>query len=113
MGRDSRRHHGRRHRGGSSIRRGPAGKRSPDITGRGNMKFKEDRPFANPEVAEQGLLELANAMEADHAGRLLVAVINKQFLAAGGSAEEYCAAGAAALAHGWSTMPPCRRHLSL
>jgi hypothetical protein len=41
------------------------------------MKFKEDRPFANPEVAEQGLLELANAMEADHAGRLLVAVINK------------------------------------
>jgi hypothetical protein len=41
------------------------------------MKFKEDRPFANLEVAEQGLLELANAMEADHAGRLLVAVINK------------------------------------
>src|SRR5258708_6181215 len=90
----------------------PAGKRSPDITGRGNMKFKEDLPFANPEVAEQGLLELANAMEADHAGRLLVAVINKQFLAAGGSAEEYCAAVAAAVEHGWLTMHPSAAYLS-
>ena len=33
------------------------------------MKFKKDRPFANPEIVEQELLELANAMEADHAGR--------------------------------------------
>ncbi len=57
------------------------------------MKFKEDRPLANPEVAEQELLELANAIEADHAGRMSVAVINKQFLAAGGSAEEYSGAG--------------------
>ena len=55
------------------------------------MKFKEDRPFANPEVAEQELLELgANAMEADHAG--LLAVINRQFRDAGGSYEEYSAA---------------------
>src|ERR1700688_4279549 len=34
------------------------------------MKFKEDRPFATPETAERNLLELANAVEADHAGRL-------------------------------------------
>jgi hypothetical protein len=34
------------------------------------MKFKGDRPFATPEAAEQNLLELANAIEADHAGRL-------------------------------------------
>lgn len=34
------------------------------------MKFKGDRPFATPEAAEQKLLELANAIEADHAGRL-------------------------------------------
>jgi hypothetical protein len=37
------------------------------------MKFKEERPFATPDAAEQKLLELANAMEADHAGRLSVA----------------------------------------
>jgi hypothetical protein len=36
------------------------------------MKFKDDRPFATPESAERKLLELANAMEADHAGRLSV-----------------------------------------
>ena len=78
-----------------------------------SMKFKEDRPFANPEVAEQELLELANAMEADHhAGRLSVAVINKQFLAAGGTAEEYVAAVKSAIAHGWITMHPSGAYLS-
>jgi hypothetical protein len=57
------------------------------------MKFKEDRPFANPEVAEQELLELgANAMEADHAGLLAVEIINRQFRDAGSSYEEYSAA---------------------
>ena len=34
------------------------------------MKFKDDRPFATPEAAERKLLELANAVEPDHAGRL-------------------------------------------
>ena len=76
------------------------------------MKFKETRPFANPEVAEQELLELANAMEADHAGRLSVAVINKQFVAAGGSYEEYDAAVKAAIAHGWITMHASGAYLS-
>jgi hypothetical protein len=37
------------------------------------MKFKEDRPFACPDAAERKLLELANAIEPDHAGRLSVA----------------------------------------
>ena len=46
------------------------------------MKFKEDRPLADPETAERKLLELANAVEADHAGRLAVEVINRQFRAA-------------------------------
>jgi hypothetical protein len=46
------------------------------------MKFKEDRLFATPESAEQKLLELANAVEPDHAGRLSVAVINTQFVGA-------------------------------
>jgi hypothetical protein len=37
------------------------------------MKFKEDNPFATSEAAEQKWLELANAIAADHAGRLSVA----------------------------------------
>jgi hypothetical protein len=48
------------------------------------MKFKEDRPFATPEAAERKLLELANAVEPDHAGRLPVEIINRQFRDAGG-----------------------------
>jgi hypothetical protein len=34
------------------------------------MKFATDRPFANIDAAVKKLLEIANAMEADHAGRL-------------------------------------------
>ncbi len=81
---------------------GPVRKRSLA----GKMKFKEDHPFATPEAAEQKLLELANAIEADHAGRLSVEVINRQFRDAGGSYEEYGAAVKAAIAHGWLTMHP-------
>jgi hypothetical protein len=51
------------------------------------MKFKEDRPFPTPEAAERKLLELANAVEPDHAGRLSVEIINRQFRDAGGSYE--------------------------
>jgi hypothetical protein len=76
------------------------------------MKFKEDRPFAMPEASEQKLLELANAIEADHAGRLSVAVINKQFREAGGSYEEYRAAVTAAIAHGWLTLHPSGGYLT-
>ena len=43
------------------------------------MKFKEERPFPTPEAAERKLLELANAVEADHAARLSVEIINRQF----------------------------------
>jgi hypothetical protein len=76
------------------------------------MKFKEDRPFATPDAAERRLLEIANAVEADHAGRLSVAVINMQFVGAGGSYEEYSAAVKAAIAHGWLTMHPSGAYLS-
>jgi hypothetical protein len=75
------------------------------------MKFKDDRPFATPEAAERKLLELANAVEPDHAGRLSVAVINKQFRDAGGSYEEYRAALKAAIVHDWITMHPSGAYL--
>jgi hypothetical protein len=76
------------------------------------MKFKDDRPFATPEAAERKLLEIGNAVEADHAGRLSVAVVNKQFRDAGGSYEEYAVAVKAAVAHGWLTMHPSGAYLS-
>jgi hypothetical protein len=70
------------------------------------VKFKNDRPLATPDAAERKLLELANAMEADHAGRLSVEIVNVQFRDAGGSYEEYRAAVKAAIAHGWIAMHP-------
>jgi hypothetical protein len=70
------------------------------------MKFKTDRPLAMPEAAEQKLLEIANAVEPDHACRLSVAEINTQFLGADGSPAEYRAAVAAAVAHGWIVLHP-------
>ena len=42
------------------------------------MKFKEERSFASPEAAEKKLLELANAIEADHAGRVTPAAANQR-----------------------------------
>ena len=43
------------------------------------MKFKEDRPHGNPQAALARLLAIANELEADHAGRLSVAIINRAF----------------------------------
>jgi hypothetical protein len=76
------------------------------------MKFKQDRPFSTTEAAERKLLEIANAVEADHAGRLSVEIINRQFRDAGGSYEEYGAAVKAAVEHGWLTLHPSGGYLS-
>jgi hypothetical protein len=76
------------------------------------MKFKEDLPFATPEAAERKLLELANALQPDHAGRLSVEIVNRQFREAGGRYEEYGAAVKAAIAHGWITLHPSGAYLS-
>jgi hypothetical protein len=67
------------------------------------MKFVEPNPFADPQAAARKLLEIANATEADHAGRLQVADINLAFLRAGGTPAEYMAALEAAIACGWLT----------
>jgi hypothetical protein len=47
---------------------------------------------ANLEAVLAKLLEIANALEADHAGRLSVGAINHAFLEAGGNVGEYGAA---------------------
>ena len=43
------------------------------------MKFKEERPLANPEAALAKLLEIANGLEPDHAGRISDSAINHEF----------------------------------
>jgi hypothetical protein len=69
------------------------------------------RSLVWPEAAERKLLELVNAVEADHAGRLSVDVINTQFRDAGGSAAKYRAAVTAAIEHGWLTEHPSGGYL--
>lgn len=52
------------------------------------------------------LLEIANGLEPDRDGRLYVEVINRGFLAAGGSVAEYTGARDAAIARGLITVHP-------
>jgi hypothetical protein len=76
------------------------------------VKFKDDRSFATPESAERKLLELANAIEPDHAGRISVGVVNMQFREAGGSFEEYRAAVATAVERGMLVVHPSGGYLT-
>jgi hypothetical protein len=68
------------------------------------MKFKEDQPFANVDVAVNKLLEIANGLEADHTGRIHVG--NGRSLRAGGSVKEYAAAVKAAIDRGYIDLHP-------
>ena len=71
------------------------------------MRFREDRPLANVDTAVRKLLEIANGLvEADHAGRLQVGDINKRFLSAGGSVQNYVAAVKAAIDRGYIDLHP-------
>jgi hypothetical protein len=70
------------------------------------MKFKQARPYAVPEAGMRKLLELANSLEADHAGRLNVGVLNIQFKEAGGDYVEYGEAMRAAIEQGYLMMHP-------
>jgi hypothetical protein len=76
------------------------------------MKFKDERPFASVNTGVKKLLELANAMEADHAGRLHIGPINRQFLDAGASVSEYAAALKAAIDRGYVTLHPSGVYLT-
>jgi hypothetical protein len=76
------------------------------------MKFAEERPLANTDAAVKKLLEIANGLEADHAGRLHVGDINKRFLSAGGSVAEYTAAVKAAIDRGYIAMHPSGAYMT-
>jgi hypothetical protein len=43
------------------------------------MKLTTDSPFANLDAAVKKLLDIANAKEADHAGRVDIGTINSGF----------------------------------
>ncbi len=76
------------------------------------MKFKHDTPFSTPEAAEHKLLQLANAIGGEQAGRVPVGEISSQFRNVCGTSAEYRAAVAAAIAHGWITLNPSGEYLS-
>jgi hypothetical protein len=70
------------------------------------MNFKDERPFASVNADVKKLLEVANALEADHAGRIHIGPVNQQLLEAGASASEYAAAMKAAVDRGYLTKHP-------
>jgi hypothetical protein len=67
------------------------------------MKFSTDRPFADPEKVARKLLEVANATEAPHEGRIHIEKLNGPFLfKEGGTPAEYTAGLELAIARGWT-----------
>jgi hypothetical protein len=66
------------------------------------MKFVNQRPYADPDVAARKLIEIANATEAVQDGRIYIEKINGQFLfKEGGTPEEYGAGLKFAIDGGW------------
>ena len=56
------------------------------------MKFANDRPYADPEIAARKLIEIANTVEAPQEGRIHIEKINGPFLFKfKGSPQEYSA----------------------
>jgi hypothetical protein len=76
------------------------------------LKFKDERPFASVDAAVKKLLEIANGLEADHAGRLQIGAINGQFLEARASVAEYKAALRAAVERGLIALHPSGAYMT-
>jgi hypothetical protein len=52
------------------------------------MKFVEQSPFADPDLAARKLIEIANGVEAVQDGRIYIERVNAPFLAGGGSGDD-------------------------
>ena len=65
------------------------------------MKFVTPSNLADPDLAARRLVEIANTVEAVQNGRIYIELINGPFLKEGGTPDQYCAALASAVAHGW------------
>src|ERR1700729_440947 len=63
---------------GARCRR-PGGLRTCQ-NGHGLMKYAANRPYFDPEKAARKLLEIANAVEVVHDGRIYIELINGPFL---------------------------------
>jgi hypothetical protein len=68
------------------------------------MKFVEPSHFTDPDAATRKLVEIANATEAVHDGRIYIELVNGAFLEAGGTPDQYRAALARAIALGWLSL---------
>jgi hypothetical protein len=65
------------------------------------VKFRDDRPLADPDAAARKLIEIANTVEAVQDGRIHIEKINWPFLQAGGSPDEYVAGLQLTIDRGW------------
>jgi hypothetical protein len=68
------------------------------------MKFRQERPFANVDVAVKKLLEMANGIEPDHAGPTPDRHHQHSSMATGGNGPEYASAVKAAVDRGYMTL---------
>lgn len=69
------------------------------------MKFAESRPYADPEAAARKVMELAQAFEPIHDGRIYIEKINWPFLSElKGTPAEYRAGLNLAIEKGWLVM---------
>ena len=65
------------------------------------MKFVENRPLANPDLAAHKLVEIANDVETVQDGRIYIERVNAPFLVAGGAGDDFRAGIQRAIAKGW------------
>ena len=66
------------------------------------MKFTSDRPYGDPAKAARKLLEIANAVEVVHDGRIYIELINGPFLFdLKGTPDEFLAGLDLAIERGW------------
>jgi hypothetical protein len=65
------------------------------------VKSVTTRTFADPDVAVRKLVEIANAAEVIQDGRIPIELVNRPFLEAGGTPEEYRAGIERAISKGW------------
>jgi hypothetical protein len=65
------------------------------------MKFVEPRPLADPDAAARRLVEIASTVEAVQNGRIFIELVNRPFLDAGGTPDQFRAALACAIKLGW------------
>jgi hypothetical protein len=65
------------------------------------MKFVTERPFADLDAAAHKLVEIASGIEAVQDGRIFIELINRAFLAASGTPDQYRAGLARAISMGW------------